>query len=113
MPEICCSTFQSHSYGWRDLSVGPDLVVDKIAAAHLPIIWQPQLGLYSFNGTAIGFCPWCGSPLPNKFEEAMAMARDRTQVIHIGPAVQVDIQGPSGEAMRDLLASLGLPSSPD
>ena len=43
----------------------------------------------------------------------MAMARDRTQVIHIGPAVQVDIQGPSGEAMRDLLASLGLPSSPD
>ena len=52
------------------------------------VVWTEHVGAFVIGNAAIFYCPWCGSQLPNKSEEAFAGIRET--------GICVDFASPSG-----------------
>src|SRR5690349_13471034 len=89
-PEPCCTTLWTLTRTREDLLQDPDLSREMDLTEWAPLIeWGDHCGTYLIGHTAIYFCPWCGTRLPDMHREALAKAKKSGTWIEIAPDGQV------------------------
>lgn len=103
MADLCCSTLRVMTLTQEDLRHDLYLSEGQNLDEWEPlVVWTEQVGAFVIGNVAIFHCPWCGTQLPTKREEALSEAKKR--------GIWVDFAAPSGrvEASVD-----GVPVDPD
>lgn len=109
MAEPCCNTFKTASLSPEELRNEPFLQDERAVAAWQPLItWNDTVGTFVVGHIAIFFCPWCGTRLPDRHEEALAEAKRSGMWIEVaaGRQVSATLDGQSVATPGELLARL-------
>ncbi len=91
MLDPCCTTMRTMTLTGEDLESDPVLSRpgDDLSDWKPLVEWVDHVGGFVIGHTAIFYCPWCGTRLPEKFEEALAEGRKSGVWIEVAPDGQV------------------------
>jgi hypothetical protein len=108
MAKLCCDTMTTLSRSRDDMLADADLSASPIDLSDWePVVeWVPHIGLFSVKNVAIFYCPWCGSQLEDKSEDAMSEGLKTGILISVGPNgnIHAEVAGEPVDAAK-LLAS--------
>jgi hypothetical protein len=75
-PKPCCTTMWTVTRTREDLLAEPEIAADMDLTNWAPLVeWADHVGGYVMGNTAIFYCPWCGSLLPERHDEALKEGR--------------------------------------
>jgi hypothetical protein len=107
MAKLCCPTMSTLSRTREDLLADLDLSAASSEFSDWePLVeWVPHIGLFSVKNVAIFYCPWCGSQLEDKSEEAMSEGLKTGVLISVDPSgnIHAEVAGEPVDA-TELLA---------
>jgi hypothetical protein len=86
---------ESLSHTREELLAGPGVMPDYLSEWRPTVEWMPHVGMFCMGNVAISLCPWCGSKLPDKSNEAAAAGLKSGVRLHIGPdgMVRAEVAG--------------------
>lgn len=108
-PKPCCTTLWTLTRTREDLLQDPGLASEIDLTTWAPLVeWGDHVGMYLIGHTAIFYCPWCGTRLPDRHEEALAEAKKSGTWIEITADGQINatLDGQPIAPPEDLLARL-------
>lgn len=72
-PQPCCTPMWTLTRTQEELLRDPEFSDGMDVRQWKPLVeWTDYIGLFTIGHTAIFYCPWCGTRLPDRHEEALA-----------------------------------------